>query len=102
MNLPVVTDNDRMAHPYNSDAGIQAILLLNELSNTDLLNLLMIFDASRIFFEFKELFGANKWVLRDLFLWNSARDIGLQRKEIAKAVGDIIPPYKLLPNKTHK
>jgi hypothetical protein len=93
MELPLLTDNDRQAHPHISDIGVQAVLLLNNLSDMDLLDLLREWEASQIFVGFKELFGSG-WVLNSLFLWNTARDIGVNRKEIKKAVEEITPPYR--------
>lgn len=83
MQLPTLTDEDRKAHPHNSDVGIQAIILLNALSNEEIQRLLTLRKDSDIYMELVVVFSGvadAEWVTKPIFILNIAKDIAVRRK----------------------
>lgn len=82
MKLPILTDEDRKAHPYNSDSGVQAILLLNLLKDEEIMDLIKIKKGSLSYQEIEKAFSSSSdywWVTKPIFLVSTAEMIAVRR-----------------------
>lgn len=82
IELPVITDQDRTEHPYNSDIGIMGLVVINKLEDWEIHDILDKKENSEIFEYIKALFANIKdarWVSHKLFVVNTAKEIAVKR-----------------------
>lgn len=87
--LPQVTEADRKAHPFlQADESIQMVLVLNSLTNEEIMDLLNLREAAITYDYLRNLFDniapQAKSVLHKLFVLNTALTVAQRRNLITE------------------
>jgi hypothetical protein len=85
MKLPVITDEDRKRHPFlREDEDILVIMILNSLTNGDIVSLYQLQDVAPVYIEMVNLLKSNGFYKTyglgtKLYIINQALEVAVKR-----------------------